>query len=125
MGWWLYESPFRNPRHPGIAHERSILYEFSDVLSADERAQLETQWREEFERCWSPNFSFFSGGKIYSGDVARELHWLWADLPPPLLDELMSERERRGRVDRAPPTGRAAQGEGKQAGSPLENERAG
>jgi hypothetical protein len=95
MGWWLYESPFQNPQHPGIDHERSILYEFSDVLSADERAELEAQWRQDFERSWSPNFSFYADGKIYSGDDARWGHWLFVDLPPPLLDKWMAERERR------------------------------
>ena len=59
MGWWLYESPFRNPRHPGVAHERSSLYEFSDILSADERTELEAWWRKEFELSWRPNFFFF------------------------------------------------------------------
>ena len=97
MGWWLYESPW-NRRHPGIDHERSILYEFSDVLSADERTELEAYWRKEFERSWSPNFSFFADGKMYSGDAARWQHWLFVDLPPPILDQLMAERERRGRV---------------------------
>src|SRR5262249_53409942 len=56
MGWWLYESPFPSRRHPGIEHQRSILYEFTDVLSAEERVELEQWWREQFERSWRPNF---------------------------------------------------------------------
>jgi len=76
------------------------LYEFSDALGADERAELEREWRREFERSWSPNFSFFADGKIYSGDAARWQHWLFVDLPPPLLDKFMAERERRGQVIR-------------------------
>jgi hypothetical protein len=64
------------------------------VLSEEERTMLERQWREDFERSWSPNFSFFSGGKIYSGDDARELHWLWADLPPELHERWMAARQR-------------------------------
>jgi hypothetical protein len=101
MGWWLYESPFRSRRHPGTDHERSILYEFSDVLSADERAELEAEWRREFDRSWDEHFFYCAGpDKIYSGDDARWQHWLWADLPPPLLDRWMAERQRRSRVVR-------------------------
>jgi len=100
MGWWLYEATEWGlpPRHPGTDHERSILYEFSNVLGADERAELEAWWRKEFERSWAPNFSFYADEKIYSGDDARWQHWLFVDLPPPLLDQLMAERQRRGRV---------------------------
>src|SRR5262249_24666677 len=98
MGWWLYESPFRSHRHPGTEHERSILYEFTDALSEDERAKLEQWWREQFERSWRPNFSFYAGGKIYSDDDARWQHWLFVDLPPPLLDKFLAERQRRGQV---------------------------
>jgi|SRR6516165_10863446 len=99
MGWWCYEAPEKGLRYPGLEHERSILYE-EGVLSEAERTMLERQWREDFERSWSPNFSFFSGGKVYSGDDARELFWIWADLPPPLHEKWMEERERRGRVVR-------------------------
>jgi hypothetical protein len=98
VAWWHFE---KGLRHPGIEHERSILFEFpefADVLSADERAELEAYWRKEFERSWGPNFSFDADGRIYSGDAARWQHWLFVDLPPPLLDQLMAERERRGRV---------------------------
>src|SRR5262249_655914 len=67
VGWWLYESPFRNPQHPGTDHERSILYEFSDALSAEERAELEQWWREQFDRSWRPNFSYCKEGRIFTG----------------------------------------------------------
>jgi hypothetical protein len=98
-GWWWYESPFRSRRHPGV-HEQSILYEFSDALSEDERAELEAFWREEFERSWAPGFSCYHEGRILTGDDARWAHWLFIDLPPPLLDRLMAERQRRSRVVR-------------------------
>lgn len=99
MGWWLYESPFRSRRHPGTDHERSILYEFTDALSADERAELEAYWRKEFERSWDEHFFYCAGpDKILSGDDARWAHWLFVDLPPPLLDKWMAERQRRGQV---------------------------
>jgi hypothetical protein len=99
-GWWRYEgSEWGLPsRHPGV-HERSILYEFSDALSAQERVELEQFWRREFDRSFDEHFFYCAGpDKIYSGDDARWQHWLFVDLPPPLLDKLMVERQRRGEV---------------------------
>jgi hypothetical protein len=82
-------------RYPGFEHERSVLYESSDVLGADERAELEAWWRREFDRSWDEHFFYCAGpDKIYSGDDARWAHWLFVDLPPPLLDKWMAERER-------------------------------
>jgi len=101
LGWWWYEASERGlpPRHPAL-HERSILYEFSDVLSAEERAELEAEWRKEFDRTWDTNFSFYADGKYYTGDVARELAWIAIDLPMVLHDKFMAERKRRGRTIR-------------------------
>jgi hypothetical protein len=76
------------------------LYEFSDALGAEERAELEQWWREQFDKTWEAGFSYFKEGRIFTGDIARELHWLWADLPPPLLDKFMAERQRRARTVR-------------------------
>jgi hypothetical protein len=73
-------------------HERSILWETPGVLSEEERAQLERQWREEFDRSWRPGFSYCKEGRIFTGDVAREYHWLWADVPPALVDRWLTER---------------------------------
>jgi hypothetical protein len=97
--WWRYESPFPSRRHPGV-HEQSILYEFTDALGEDERAELEAFWRKEFDKTWREGFSCYHEKRIFSGDVARELHWLWADIAPPYLDKLLAERERRGQVIR-------------------------
>jgi hypothetical protein len=38
---------------------------------------------------------FFCAGpdKNFTGEVARELHWIWADLPPELHEKWMAERE--------------------------------
>jgi hypothetical protein len=101
MGWWWYEAPEIGLRFPGSkTHERSILWETPGVLSEDERAQLEAQWRREWDRCWDDaNFSYCAEpGKIYTGDEARVYHLLWADVPPALVYLWLAERERRGQV---------------------------
>jgi hypothetical protein len=93
-GWWAYEACEWGLRgYAGYEHERSILYETPGVLTAEERAELEAQWRREFDRSWDKHFFYCAGpDKIFTGDVARELHWLWADLPPELLDKWMAQR---------------------------------
>ena len=100
QGWWYYEAPEKGlRRYPGYEHERSVLYEFSTVLSVDERAELEAWWRREFERSWDEHFFYCAGpDKNFTGDAARWQHWLFVDLPPPLLEKFMGERQRRGQV---------------------------
>jgi hypothetical protein len=118
-GWWRYESPFRSRRHPGV-HERSILYEFTDALSADERTGLEQWWRREFDRSWDEHFFYCAGpGKIYSGDDARWQHWLFVDLPPTLLDRWLAERGLVGALQEESQRGEAVA----ETSSLLENER--
>ena len=71
------------------------MYEAGDMLSEAERAELERWWREQFDRSFDEHFSFCADGKIFTGDIARELHWIWADLPPVLHEKWMAERRRR------------------------------
>ena len=95
QGWWWYEAAEWGLRgYAGYEHERSILYETPGVLSGEERAQLEARWRKEFDRSWGEHFSCHHEGRIFTGDVAREYHWLWADIPPALVDAWTAERER-------------------------------
>ena len=116
--WWRYEAVEWGLRgYAGYEHERSVLYETPGVLSELERSQLETKWRSEFLTTWREGFSYFKEGRIFTGEIARELHWLWADIPPELVDRWMAERERRGR------TVCELQDQRGEAGSPLENER--
>jgi len=104
LAWWLYEAPQYGmpPRHPG-EHQQSILFEFPEfagVLSERERIELETHWKKEFDKTWAAGFSFFKEGRIFTGEVARELHWLWVDLPPPVLEKFMAGRQRRSHAIR-------------------------
>jgi hypothetical protein len=102
QAWWRYEGPEKGlHRYPGYEHERSTLFEFTDVLSAEERVELEREWKREFDRSWDEHFFYYAGpDKIYSGDDARWAHWLFCDVPPPLLDRWLAEHERRGQVIR-------------------------
>ena len=80
-------------RYPGSQYERSVLWE-AGVLSEDERAALEREWREAWEFCWRPNFFHCARpGKIYNGDEARVRHLVWADVPPELVYKWLDERE--------------------------------
>jgi hypothetical protein len=85
-------------RHPGTEHQRNILFEFSDALSEAERTELEQEWKREFDRSWEPGFSVSHEGRIFTGQIARELHWLHVDLPPPLHAKFMAARQRRSRT---------------------------
>ena len=96
QGWWYYEAAEKGLRYPGYEYERSVLWETLGVLTEQERAELEREWRHEFDRCWNePNFSHCAGpDKIYHGDEARVRHLAWADVPPALVDLWLAERER-------------------------------
>src|SRR5262249_50181068 len=72
MGWWLYEAPEKGLRYPTSQYERSVLWETPGVLTEEERAQLEAEWRYEFDRCWDEHFFHWAGtGEIYNGHEAR------------------------------------------------------
>lgn len=94
MGWWAYEAP-KGLRHPGYEYQRSVLWE-ANVLGEEERAQLETEWRREWDHIWEHEQFFHSAApdKIYSGDEARVKHLVWADVPPVLVYRWLDERER-------------------------------
>jgi len=98
VAWWFFEAPEMGLRYPGSQYERSVLWE-AGVLSEDERAALEREWREAWEFCWRPNFFHCARpGKIYNGDEARVRHLVWADVPPELVYKWPDERERCGPV---------------------------
>jgi hypothetical protein len=101
VGWWLYESSqFGLQRYPTYQYERSVLWEAAGVLSEEERAQLESEWRREWDRCWDEPHFFHCAGpdKNFTGDEARAYHLVWADVPPELVYKWLAEREQRGLV---------------------------
>ena len=96
-GWWRYESPVPRPR---FGTEQSTLYEM-ELLAPEERAELETRWREQFERAWDTNFFHCEGpGRFFHGAPARKRHYKWADIPASLLAEWSAARRRRGKIVR-------------------------
>jgi len=88
QAWWQHESSqFGLHRYPTFQYERSVLWETPGVLTEAERAELEEQWRREWDRVWDePNF--------FRGDEARVHHLVWADVPPELVYKWLAERER-------------------------------
>ena len=87
--WWAYESPLP---YPGYDLERSTLYE-NDLLAPEEKAELVTGWREEFEKCHSPDYiGYCEGpGRWLHGREATLAHLAWADVPGSLLKQWRTE----------------------------------
>ena len=48
QGWWQLDPEAGNLEYPGYNRERSTLWR-ANVLTADERAELESGWRREFD----------------------------------------------------------------------------
>jgi hypothetical protein len=86
-----YEFEFKDPR-PAYAVERSTLWRVSGVLSEAERAELESEWRREFDA---------AKGK---GARERREDYEHHDIPAELIERWKSERRRERR---APPMAEA------------------
>ena len=107
--WWHYEV---RVRHPGPDWERSVLWGLSTsgtfrsasgthrcpmdlvgTLTEQELAELEADWRHEFERAWRADFGFIERpGEILRGAPARRRHFEWADIPLALVAAWTWER---------------------------------
>ena len=79
--WWEFDKP------PGLKfdaeHEQSILWR-AGILGAEERRDVEREWRREFEHGFS---------RSYDAKRRRE-HFRWADIPRELLALWLAERRR-------------------------------
>src|SRR5262245_26007122 len=80
MIWWELDAG--DLEHPGYFCERSYLYEHN-VLSESERAEVEVEWRRDFEAA--------------KGKSARERReaYRFADIPLELVERWQGERRRR------------------------------
>ena len=77
LAFYEFEVPFA---HPGLVRERSTLWR-AGVLADDERVELETYWRREFEHA-----------EALGDAAARRAHYRWADIPRSLLKQWKAER---------------------------------
>src|SRR5262249_50596531 len=94
MAWWEFDA--EDLKHPGYDRERSTLWR-AGVLAAEEKAELEREWRREFGRAQAADFSLNTGREILAGVRARVAHYRWADIPAELVEAWTAERRRRGR----------------------------
>ena len=94
-----YEFEYAGSRPP-YDTERSVLWR-KDLLTADEKATLEREWKAEFQTAQAPDFTLSDGsGELLKGDYARAAHYAWADIPRELVKRWTSA-ERRRRLRRA------------------------
>ena len=102
--WWELEASGLGLEWPGYFNERSYLYK-AGVLSAEEKAELEREWKAEFEVAQKANFLLNDGsGEILMGDCARQAHYAWADIPRELVKRwTAAARRRRARARGASP----------------------
>jgi hypothetical protein len=85
LAWWRYEAPDLGLEFPGIALERSTLWE-AGLLAENEKVELETFWRKQFDRAQAPNFFHpLAPGQTLEGGDAREALYSWADIPRDLV----------------------------------------
>jgi hypothetical protein len=90
MAWWHYDSPLP---WPGYDTERSALYA-AGLLGEEEKAQLESEWRHDFERAANPGFVLtLSPDEHLTGAAARRAHYRWADIPAQLVRKWTAERK--------------------------------
>ena len=82
MAWWQFEAPDLGLKWPGYDRQQSYLFA-AGVLEEKERAELELQWRRDFEHARS-----------IEDPVARKRYLDWADVPISLRQEWRAERRR-------------------------------
>src|SRR5262249_28644407 len=99
MAWWEFDAG--DLKHPGYSRERSTLWR-AGVLTEAEKAELERDWRREFETAQTPDFTMNTGCEILTGDRARTAHYRWADVPHELVKR-WEKAERRRRVRQGTP----------------------
>jgi hypothetical protein len=109
--FWEFETSIA--RVPG--REASALYE-ANLLEPGERAELETEWRRQFEKSFEPGFFICEGpGKFYSGAIGQRKHYAWVDIPKGLIKLWSAEYRRRSRtvrrIEQAAVTQPAVEGE--------------
>jgi hypothetical protein len=99
VAWWQYDSPVP---YPGPDKERSALY-LAGLLGAEEKVELEAEWREAFARAQRLGFMFCTGpGEVLHGEAARRALYRWSDIPAGLIRRWSTARRRNARIIRGP-----------------------
>jgi hypothetical protein len=121
--WWELEARALGLKWPGYFNEQSYLYNKAGVLTAEERATLEREWKADFETAQADDFLVNDGsGELLKGDCARAAHYAWADIPTALVKRWAAAARRRraraqGAASGAPETAlsvaSSAEGEGR------------
>jgi hypothetical protein len=89
-GWRIFDAPHVAWR--GYDRELSINWA-ANVLTPEEKAQLERQWHKDFEKAHSPTFSFCLGPDHFlKGEAAKRAHLAWADVPLELVRQWKKEK---------------------------------
>jgi hypothetical protein len=97
MGWWEFEAPIP---FPGLDRQASTLYA-SGILDDAEKAELEAEWREDFDDAQDPEFVVCLGpGEVLTGRAARRVHYRDADIPHALVKRWTTEHRRQARTIR-------------------------
>jgi hypothetical protein len=89
-GWWEFEGAALGLTR-NYDCERSMLWR-AGILSADERAELEGEWRKEFARAHQPGFVTHGRGGMLKGEEAIAAHLAWADVPAELVKTWEGEK---------------------------------
>jgi hypothetical protein len=107
MAWWQYEAPIP---WPGLERQASALYE-AGLLSEAEKAELEAEWRADFDEAQDPDFWICNGpNTILKGAAARVVQYREADIPRALVKRWKAERRRQVKTIRQLETMAAAAG---------------
>jgi hypothetical protein len=94
--WWDYEAPI--PRPDVYEYEKAALWE-ANLLTPEERVELEAEWREDFEAAQAPDFWLCTApGEQLTGAAARHAHYRDRGIPRELVQRWTTARRRRDRV---------------------------
>ena len=98
--WWDFEAPIARP--DDFDYEKAQLWE-ANLLTPEERAELEAEWREDFEAAQTPDFWLCVGpGEHLTGAVARHAHYRDRGIPRALIKRWSAERRRRAKTIHEP-----------------------
>ena len=99
MAWWEFDAG--DLKYPGYDRERSMLWRANKLTEA-ERAELEREWKADFQEAQSGDFTLHDGSDILVGDCARAEHYRHNDIPRELVRRWEKAERRRRSREKAP-----------------------